>query len=84
MLSFWFMDKNDYVLFSLISAIVGFCIDMFLKSGGPIGILFLLNDNQKYLVFMTFAFLVVYTIAFITMLISLKIMDRIFPKRNVF
>ena len=83
-LSFWFMDTNDYLFFSLTSAITGFCIDMFLKSGGPIGVLFLLNDNSKYLVFMIFAFSLTYTIAFITMLVSLKIMDRIFSKRKMF
>jgi len=83
MISFWFVDKNDYIFFSLISSIVGFCIDMFLKSGGLLGFLMCLNNSPKYLIFMTFAFSMIYTIAFITMLISLKVMDRMFLKRNV-
>ena len=82
LLNFWFMDKYDYILSSLISAIVGFCIDIFFKSGGPIGFLLLIFNKSQHFVFMTVAFLTVYVIAFITMLVSLKIMNKIFPKRN--
>lgn len=82
LLSFWFIDKHYYLLSSLISALVGFCIDIFFKSGGPIGFLFLIFKKSQYFVFMIVAFLTVYTIAFITMLVSLKIMNKVFPKRN--
>lgn len=81
-LSVWFINKSDYLLFSLISSIAGFCIEMLFKSGGPIGLLLILQSRPQYFVFMVFAFFTVYTTAFIVMLISLRVMNKIFLMKD--
>lgn len=79
-IAFWFLNKEKYLSFSLGSSIVGFCIDTYIKTGGIIGMLLLLDDSPGYLLFVISAFLIIYGIAFITMYYSLKTLTFILKR----